>query len=235
MCTLAFEYQKESLIIGFNRDEITERNIAYSPQLIEKNNLKILAPIDPVGSGTWIGVNQLGRVACLMNHTHYKKQYNLTYLRSRGQLVSDILGLVHEQPFFYVQTHAAYFAPFHLFVFDTNMAFRVTWNGFELHFYTISYGSYSYSSTTLYNKETAVKRDIEWKKIAEKEKKEYENFLNTCRIQKRVNPLGKEVCTVSFTWLKRDKKQAYMEYQPLYPETDKKTTSQLLFSEYVAE
>jgi uncharacterized protein with NRDE domain len=231
MCTLAFEYQKERLTIGFNRDEITERNLAYSPQCIQKNDIKILAPIDPVGSGTWIGINQYGRVACLMNHTHYKQQYNLNYLHSRGQLVLDILSLVYEQPFFYVQAHAAYFAPFHLFVFDTENAFRVTWNGFELHFYSLFYGSYSFSSATLYSLQTSVQRDMQWKKINKKEQKEYEDFLTTCRIQKKVNPLGKEVATVSFTWLTRHSKKGIIEYQMLYPEIGNKTISQLILAE----
>lgn len=231
MCTLAFEYQKEYLNIGFNRDEVTDRNTAYSPQYIEKNNIKILAPIDPVGSGTWIGINHYGRVTCLMNHTHYKQQYNLNYLHSRGQLVLDILSLVHEQPFFYVQSHASYFAPFHLFVFDNEMAFRVTWNGFELHFYSIFYGSYSFSSATLYNNQISTQRDAQWKTIKEKSYQEYENFLNTCRIQKKSNPLGREVTTVSFIWLTRTLTKGIMEYQPLYPQIGNKTTSQIIFSE----
>lgn len=230
MCTLAFEYQKEYLNIGFNRDEVTERNLAYSPQHIQKNNIKILAPIDPVGSGTWIGINELGRVACLMNHTHYKQQYNLNYLHSRGQLVLDILGLVHEQPFFYVQTHAAYFAPFHLFVFDTENAFRVTWNGFELHFYSVFYGSNSFSSATLYSQEVSLDRDSRWKNTTKKEQQEYENFLHTCRIVKKINPLGKEVATVSFTWLTRSSGHGIMQYQPLYPEIGRKTASEIKLS-----
>lgn len=230
MCTLAFEYQKEHLTIGFNRDEITERNLAYAPQYIQKNNINILAPIDPVGSGTWIGINQYGRVACLMNHNHYKHQYNLNYLHSRGQLVLDILGLVHEQPFFYVQTHAAYFAPFHLFVFDTENAFRVTWNGFELHFYSVFYGSYSFSSATLYSQELSVQRDVQWKSITHKQQQQYEEFLTTCRIGKTTNPLGKDVATVSFTWLTRRYGQGIVQYQPLYPQTGNKILSEIKLS-----
>lgn len=218
MCTLAFEYQTKSLKIGFNRDEITERNIAYAPKYIEKNKVKILAPIDPVGAGTWIGANEYGRVACLMNHTHYQKQYNLAYLHSRGQLVMDILSLTYEQPFFHIQSHAAHFAPFHIFVFEQDTAFRATWDGFELHFYSLFYGSYTFSSTTLYDNQTATQRSHQWQNITHEEKQDYEKFLNTCRIKKQLNPLGKEVSTVSFTWLLRYHKEVYMEYQPLYPE-----------------
>ncbi|MCS7028406.1 MAG: NRDE family protein [Bacteroidia bacterium] len=227
MCTLAFEYQKGKLTIGFNRDEVSDRNLAYSPQHIQKNNIHILAPIDPVGSGTWIGVNQFGRVACLMNHTHYKNQYNLVYFHSRGQLVLDILSLVHQQPFFYVQSQAKDFAPFHLFVFDGETAFRVTWDSFELHFYTILHGSYSFSSATLYSVQVSQERNRIWQNTKLNSIKEYETFLSTCRIQNYVNSLGKEVNTVSFTLLSRDDKQSVIEYQPLYPEVGKKVTQYL--------
>lgn len=227
MCTLVFEYQKDKLVIGFNRDEVADRNLAYSPQHIEKNKIHILAPIDPVGSGTWIGVNQFGRAACLMNHVHYKNQYNLNYLHSRGQLVLDILGLVHEQPFFYVQNQAKHFAPFHLFVFDDENAFRVTWDSFELHFYSLFYGKYSFSSTTLYSAEVGQKRNEEWQKCHSQNLAEYEAFLNNCRIKNYRNPLGKEVNTVSFTLLVRDEVQSIMEYQPLYPQIGRKITHYL--------
>lgn len=229
MCTLAFSLQKEGLQLAFNRDEVADRAVAYTPQFVDNAEIRILAPIDPVGSGTWIGANNAGVIACLMNHRHFENKYTLSYLRSRGQLIMDILSLTPTDYINFIEKQGKNFAPFHVFVFSDAQKFRVTWNGQEMHFFSIEDGNYTFSSTTLYNTQDSAQRQDAWKRQSSEgvNDQTLDDFLQQCRIAKYINPLGKEVHTVSYTTLTTSKKSIRLQYKNLYPQLSELSTYEL--------
>jgi hypothetical protein len=51
----------------FNRDELRTRPIALPPRRGERQGVRYLAPVDPLGGGTWIAANELGLCLFLLN------------------------------------------------------------------------------------------------------------------------------------------------------------------------
>ncbi|MCB1231899.1 MAG: NRDE family protein [Verrucomicrobiae bacterium] len=68
MCTLTWWNDGgERYEIFFNRDERKTRETASPPTVMVRNGVRFLAPVDPVGGGTWIVVNERGLAAALLN------------------------------------------------------------------------------------------------------------------------------------------------------------------------
>jgi hypothetical protein len=74
----------------FNRDEKRTRAVALPPRVIELGAGRALMPIDPASGGSWIGVNDRGLGACVLNSTQ-GLQHDGTRT-SRGQLVPLLLS-----------------------------------------------------------------------------------------------------------------------------------------------
>lgn len=88
MCTIVFRFEPTTAVpvmVGMNRDERYDRP-AKSPQLIDTNP-DILAPVDAVAGGTWIGTNCAGIVIAIAN-----KSAPASGNRSRGLLVREALA-----------------------------------------------------------------------------------------------------------------------------------------------
>ena len=74
-----------------NRDERHERADAEPPAVHEQDGVRLLAPTDPDGGGTWIAVNEHGLALCLLNG--YAAEEDLlpsAAFTSRGLLVRDL-------------------------------------------------------------------------------------------------------------------------------------------------
>jgi hypothetical protein len=92
MCTLSYLPRNNGYYLVNNRDESPSRAITLQPQTLDINGKTVLCPIDTEGKGTWIGVNDSGRMVCLMNgafELHVKKTY---YRMSRGRVTLELLG-----------------------------------------------------------------------------------------------------------------------------------------------
>jgi len=71
VCTVAFlPLGGGGYLLGHNRDESVSRARGEPPALRETGGRKILAPRDPEGYGSWIGVNDAGVTACILNAAH---------------------------------------------------------------------------------------------------------------------------------------------------------------------
>lgn len=70
MCTLTILRDDERTLVTMNRDEARARGEELPPQHykdeVEPGN-QWIAPVDSVGGGTWIAVNDRGVAACLLN------------------------------------------------------------------------------------------------------------------------------------------------------------------------
>jgi Transport and Golgi organisation 2 len=67
MCTVSVVPRRDGLRIVCNRDEQRTRPAALPPRIRRAGRRRATWPVDPAGGGTWIGVNDAGLVACLLN------------------------------------------------------------------------------------------------------------------------------------------------------------------------
>jgi uncharacterized protein with NRDE domain len=89
MCLLALFYRTAEdapVIVAANREEFYNRP-GTPPQLLP-GSLRVLAGIDPVAGGTWLGVNERGLLVAVTNR---RKSSTPEQPRSRGLLVRDLL------------------------------------------------------------------------------------------------------------------------------------------------
>jgi hypothetical protein len=69
MCTVSWMFRDAGLRVVFNRDELRSRAAGLPPCVQVAQGVAFLAPVDPVGGGTWIAANGRGLVVALLNHT----------------------------------------------------------------------------------------------------------------------------------------------------------------------
>jgi uncharacterized protein with NRDE domain len=89
MCTLAVFFQiscNRPLVVAANRDEFYERP-SFSPRRISENPM-IWGGLDLRMGGTWLGINECGMFAAVLNRKAPKDD---TQRRSRGLLCLDLL------------------------------------------------------------------------------------------------------------------------------------------------
>ena len=76
-----------------NRDERRDRPAATPPALHRLPRTMAVFPVDPVGGGTWIGVNDAGLAAALLNRTlESAAPHGRVPPRSRGLIIPHLLG-----------------------------------------------------------------------------------------------------------------------------------------------
>lgn len=66
MCTVTVHHAGDSLLVTMNRDEARDRGPERPPE-IHRGEVSWLAPADSERGGTWMAINELGVVACMMN------------------------------------------------------------------------------------------------------------------------------------------------------------------------
>ena len=112
-----------------------------APQCFQFQNTDVLMPIDPVGQGSWISVNEHGLSLCLLNF--YQGKTPTKVLQSRGQLLKSLshLNNISAVNLHLTSLDLSCFAAFSLVVFETvqqsssRSSFDVRcfqWNGVRL-------------------------------------------------------------------------------------------------------
>lgn len=91
MCTVTLIRSDRGVRVVCNRDERRSRGLALPPIEHEHDARRVLYPVDPESGGTWIGVNDAGVVACLLNATP-PKGAGSRGSRSRGEVVPIALA-----------------------------------------------------------------------------------------------------------------------------------------------
>lgn len=119
MCTLAIYYRMFAdypIVIAANRDEFLSRP-SLAPTTLSENP-RIIGGKDLRASGTWLGINEYGMVAGLLNRRAIDNGGNDSSLRSRGLLCLDALnrGTVAEAADFIGSQRGADYNPFNLLV-----------------------------------------------------------------------------------------------------------------------
>jgi len=69
MCTVTIVPYQDGFRLVCNRDERRDRQIALPPSVRRLASVSAAYPSDPEGGGTWVGLNDAGVVATLLNRT----------------------------------------------------------------------------------------------------------------------------------------------------------------------
>jgi hypothetical protein len=159
MCTVSFIAGKENrFLLSSNRDEAKERGLASTPQTVLIGETRVMCPVDPLATGTWIAAGNNGDVVCLLNGAFSKHRRTPPYRMSRGLVVlgyfqfndpekfAGAFDLGNIEPFTLVMVHRS--AGLRLF--------ELRWDGNEKHFRPLDETTvHLWSSATLYNHEVA--------------------------------------------------------------------------------
>jgi len=132
MCTVSWAAQKGGYRLFFNRDELRSRPFAEPPEIWNADSAgQFIAPRDPQGGGSWIGVNGAGRTLAVLNY--YERSGVLPPgSRSRGELVRELAGEPDEGACLarLARFDLTAFAPFHLLLVDSaGKGILRTWDG----------------------------------------------------------------------------------------------------------
>lgn len=159
MCTVVFIPGKDGYSFASLRDEDPMRMRAIMPAVYTEERVSFLSPLDPVGKGTWIGVNEYGNIIILLNggfSSHIKKQ---NYAASRGTIVKNLL--TDESPVIaWSMIDLKEIEPFTLIVWTTGKLFHLVWDGHKKHRMLLSNNiPHIFSSATLYEEPAARKKE----------------------------------------------------------------------------
>lgn len=160
MCTVTYiPDNNKQFTLTSNRDERIYRP-TLPPRVYDQEKNRICFPRDTKAGGTWIAMNDWGRIGCLLNgafEAHTKEDY---HTHSRGQV---LLGLMKtpETPDIHLQGYdLSRTEPFSIITLDTRKGMPETisesiWDGNKLHFRVLRTDHpYMWSSVTLYDKKT---------------------------------------------------------------------------------
>lgn len=135
MCTVTWLREGDSYSVFFNRDELNTRARALPPACKTQNGVSYLAPFDPEGGGTWLGVNQFGLTCGVLNNYSITNVRSRSF-RSRGLLVPALLGCASQAAALTKLRTLSLddFRPFFLILFAPRYSqVLCTWNGEALH------------------------------------------------------------------------------------------------------
>lgn len=165
MCTVVYYATKKTSYIVSLRDENTNRPEATMPQLYYQNNLSYISPKDGLAGGTWIGMNELGNVAVLLNGGFKNHEPNLTYTKSRGTIITSMLTSIKPLDY-WDKNDFSKMAPCTIILLVNNKLFQLVWDGNEKHKIKLNPTQPAiWSSVTLYDEEAQLNRRnrfIEW-------------------------------------------------------------------------
>ena len=92
MCTVTIVPYDDGFRLACNRDERRDRAAATPPNVHRLEHRIAVFPLDPVGGGTWVGVNDAGLAAVLLNRRIKSTAPTANRpLRSRGLIIPTLL------------------------------------------------------------------------------------------------------------------------------------------------
>jgi len=123
MCTASWHRTPDQTVVYFNRDEQRSRSEGRPPTLERTpEGIRYLAPTDPDAGGTWIGVNEFGLFACILNAYDIRSS-TTSPTQTRGELVRRVMKCTSAASVEHQIGKAlseAYFDPFTLLWMDSS-------------------------------------------------------------------------------------------------------------------
>lgn len=158
MCTVSFVPTAAGVCIAHNRDEKKTRPVAAPPSIIVRNSTKLLAPVDGLAGGTWIGCNEQGAAAALLNGAFIAHADSGPYRISRGLFLLDMLASANLADYFRTADLNGV-EPFTVVIWDDARLTDARWNGSEKFFTEKDpANAHTWSSVTLYDSPVLEKR-----------------------------------------------------------------------------
>ena len=96
MCTVSFVPRSDGYLLVCNRDERRSRSIAEAPRWEDASGLRLCAPRDPDGGGSWIALRSDGLTLCLLNGARGVVPVARVVAPSRGRLLLELARRVPE-------------------------------------------------------------------------------------------------------------------------------------------
>ena len=160
MCTLTLNKVQNTLVFTSNRDDNVLRNATEFVSFSGNNN-QIYYPKDKLTEGTWLAFDQQGNLAILLNGCDEKHTKMPYHTKSRGYIALDFFKMNTNIEGFAQKCNFNSFEPFTLVVLKNNQLQELKWNEKDTQatiFKEIP-NHKIWSSVTLYNKESRVKRE----------------------------------------------------------------------------
>jgi hypothetical protein len=135
MCTITIVPYDDGFRLVCNRDERRDRPAAIPPMIRRLSNRTAIYPQDPLGGGTWVGGNDAGLVAALLNrNTNDGAPGGKGPFRSRGLIIPALLDAssVAEAVDMAADLDPLRFNPFRLVVAERMTACLLTSDGLTL-------------------------------------------------------------------------------------------------------
>lgn len=151
MCTVIFLPNNGQYCFASLRDESPIRKQALPPAIHNIDGIEIVAPLDGLASGTWVGANSFGHLLILLNGAFENHTRASNYRLSRGLIVKALL--LEEVPVNAWQTmDLQNIEPFTLVVWQQQQLFELVWDGQQKHSQQLAITKpHIWSSSTLYN------------------------------------------------------------------------------------
>lgn len=164
MCTATMHQDAVGLLVTMNRDELHTRAPEQPPRIFGDDGPtgRWIAPIDGETGGTWVGVNDCGLVALLLNaylSDDTTGQLSVIGSESRGSIVPTVLAQGNESR---VQTwmadhfDPAPYPPFHLVVVGLDWGMTWTWLGAKFVKHTMRPDEWTFMTSSLWNTEAVL-------------------------------------------------------------------------------
>lgn len=160
MCTVTYipASKENPFVLTSNRDEKDFRP-TQQPAGYRHNGLLVTYPRDEKAGGSWIAINEKGKVACLLNGAfaqHTKQEFHTT---SRGTILVEFAASERNSHEYFSGINLARVEPFTIVSFEYINSLvqdftEFIWDGQNKHFKQLNPNShYIWSSVTLYNEE----------------------------------------------------------------------------------
>lgn len=225
MCTVTYLPTRNGFILTHNRDEAPGRSPKNIASRTLPNGTLLYWPPDTQAGGAWIGANDRGLCACLLNGAFVKHKHLPPYRRSRGLILIDFFEQNNPESFFQnIELHQI--EPFTLLSFEPTQCFELRWDGHEKHFKSLeTRDSHFWCSATLYSPELQKLRETVFRNW-EKEQPESPELAKAILELHHHGSIGdpennyvmnrqNRVQTVSITQIERKEHHIHIRYEDL--------------------
>jgi hypothetical protein len=160
MCTVTYipQSQENSFILTSNRDE-KEFRPTIAPKRYKHPDIDLVYPEDEKAGGSWIAINNRGRVSCLLNGGVVAHQKQAYHTQSRGNVLIEFTSSNLSVTEFFISKKLPNVEPFTIVAieYSDGVCHKLTefiWDGENKNFsYPDKNEPHIWSSVTLYNEE----------------------------------------------------------------------------------
>jgi len=154
MCTVTYlPIGKTDFILTSSRDVPFSRERAIPPKKYREEGVELEYPKDGKAGGTWIGTSSKNRLICLLNGGFAYHTSRVSYKKSRGIIVKDLLKVDNiRRGLDKIDLEGV--EQFTLTIVDWNKTLELiefVWDGKQKHFKEMTQEPYIWSSSTLYD------------------------------------------------------------------------------------